>query len=906
MTTSNSNQPSFRENNVATAALWFCLLLLASCSLLLSGIYHPTTIHYTFPYAQVVVLLAVAIVTAAVALRRIEFPLIERSVYPLLLALLIFFIFIPWPYRLSALLLASGLFVSRLRKIVQPAANGLLFTGLVIAAQMLILPMFYLVFSRYHRLDLVTPIVTLIMKAVGLEASTNAGALFIREGDKIFSFLTTWDSLGLYPVLNIWIGGLLTLWLFRQRWQQAVYLSAILIGYMFLRYAAAIFFFLNLQDAAVFWKHEVTFLTLLPLMVILPKWIPLGISTDMAATRQAPNILLYFKTENRRVTKHLFPAALTTALLVFSLVGVWGFHDPGIKKTGRMLIDEKHSNWEWTTEEFDTKWYGQKSTYNYFSLFEYLRYFYDVEQSHVTLTDTLLNKCDVLILKTPTEPFAESEIDAIVNFVRQGGGLFLIGDHTNVFGITTNLNPLAQRFGLKFRYDFQSDITGELSIYKPPNLLPHPVVQRMPVFMFASGCMLEAPLSAENVIIGYGQKSLYLDYAEKNFFPREKNNEETMEFGLFVQAAGVRFGKGRVLGFTDSTVWSNFYMHILGKPELLLGCMEWLNRQNSGWGILRYLFLALALGSLAFLFVIGRQLSRAEFLWTAIGAIALALPISTQAFAFISRACYPAPQPRLAGDFVQVNFEMEHSNYELPILHITQNPEHSFHTFYTWLQRLGMVPTVKTKFTMALGSGDVVVIINPHQPFSNEELQQFKNYLEAGGKALVLDDPAGHSVANQLLAAFGMNTAPLFSDSAAVFSWHNGADGTRFFGKLTGAVSGGTPLVYAEARQSNLSSPLHSAFPRQPRLLANNPVPSLQGERVDLPTNHQNHSVVRQPVLAVQRIGKGLLAAMSSSVLFTDREMGSSSVQPTPNMQKIYELEFWIFSELLQLGKRRS
>lgn len=760
MAHSKLNNQALPANNVRTAIIWFCLLLLATCTLLLSGIYHPTTIHYTFPYAQVVVLLAASVITAAVALRRIEFPLVERGAYPLLLALLIFIIFVPWPYRLPGILLAAGFLltpVKRLRKIVQPAAMGLLFTGLVIAAQMPILPMFYLVFSRYHRLDFATPLLTLIVKAFGVEAHTSA--LFMREGDKLFSFLTTWDSLGFYPILNIWIGGLLTIWLLRQRWQKAVYLSAILSGYMFLRYAAAIFFFLNLQSADVFWKYEFTFLTLLPLAVVLPKWIPLEINPDIPSARPRLSLIpLEGKIGVWVTSKRLLPAALTTTLLVFSLAGVWGFHDPGVKKTGRILIDEKHSSWEWTTEEFDTKWYGQKS--------------------------------------------------------------------------------------------------------------------------------------------------LYLDYAGKNFFPREKNNEETMEFGLFVQAAGVRFGKGRVLGFTDSTVWSNFYMHILGKPELLLGCMEWLNRQNSWWEILHYLFLASALGSLAFLLVIGRQISRAEFLWTAIGAIALALPISTQAFAFISRAYYPAPQPQR--DFVQVNFEMEHSNYDLPILHITQNPEHSFHTFYTWLQRLGMVPAVKTKFVAALSGADVVVFINPHQPFSKKELQQFEAYLEAGGKALILDNPTGHSVANQLLANFGMRIEPIWSDSAAVFSWHNGADSLRFWGKLTGAVSGGTPLVYAEARQSNPSSPLQSAFPLQPRLLANNPVPPSQGERVDLPTNHQNHGVVRQPVIAVQRIGKGLLAVMSSSPLFTDREMGSNSVQPSPNMQKIYELEFWIFSELFGLGSRKS
>jgi hypothetical protein len=878
-------------------------MLLATCSLLLSGIYYPTTIHYAFPYGQAVGLLAAATILAAVALRQIEFPRVERGAYPLLLALLIFVIFIPWPYRFPGILLTVGLFftrVPRIQKIIQPAANGLLFTGLVITAQMLILPIFYLVFSRYHRLDLATPMVTLIMKAAGLEASTSAGALFVREGDKVFSFLTTWDSLGFYPILNIWIGGLLTLWLFRQRWQQAVYLFAILLGYMFLRYAAAIFFFLNLQDAAVFWKHEFTFLTLLPLAVILPNWIPLQISSS-----RAPNVILYFKNENRGVTnRRLLPAFLATSLLVFSLVGIWGFYDPGMKKAGRVLIDEKHSNWEWTTEEFDTKWYGQKSTYNYFSLFEYLRYFYEVEQSHAMLTDTLLNKCDVLILKTPTEPFAESEIEAVVNFVRQGGGLFLIGDHSNVFGITTNLNPLAQRFGLKFRYDFQSDISSEMSVYRKPKLLPHPVVQRMPAFMFATGCMLEAPLTAENIMVGYGQRSIYLDYAEKNFFPRDKVNEETMELGLFLQAAGVRFGKGRVLGFTDSTVWSNFYMHIPGKPELLLGCVEWLNRQNSGWEIWRPLLLALTIFSLACLIWLGTKISRAEFLWAAIFAIALILPISTQVFARINRACYPMPQPQR--DFVQINFEQEHSNYELPILHMTQQPERSFHTFYMWPQRLGMVPAVKTKFTEALGDGEAVVLINPHQPFSDKELRQFRHYLETGGKALILDDPRVHSSAKQLLAVFGMSTHPIALDSSAVFSWHNGTNSLRFLGRLNGEVKGGAPVVFAEAREPALALRWPNVLSQRPLPLSIQDIPASANLRSGQQSNHTNNAKLRQPVLSIQKVGKGLIAVMSSSSLFTDREMGSGSVQPPPNMQKIYELEYWIFSELLQLGKRKS
>jgi hypothetical protein len=63
-------------------------------------------------------------------------------------------------------------------------------------------------------------------------------------------------------------------------------------------------------------------------------------------------------------------AAATLALTCYA-----GLADPGLKSQGRILVDEYHSDWEWTEQEFDTKWYGIKSGYNYYNLFEYLDYF---------------------------------------------------------------------------------------------------------------------------------------------------------------------------------------------------------------------------------------------------------------------------------------------------------------------------------------------------------------------------------------------------------------------------------------------------------------------------------------------------------------------------------------------------
>jgi len=118
------------------------------------------------------------------------------------------------------------------------------------------------------------------------------------------------------------------------------------------------------------------------------------------------------------------------------------FRDPGRIKTGRLLINEHGSDWEWTTEPMNTEVYNERTTYNYYCMAEFLKYYYDVGVNFEPLSPDVLKDVDVLILKVPTQPYQAAEIDAVANFVEQGGGLWVIGDHTNVFGSSSFLNPL--------------------------------------------------------------------------------------------------------------------------------------------------------------------------------------------------------------------------------------------------------------------------------------------------------------------------------------------------------------------------------------------------------------------------------------------------------------------------------
>src|SRR5262245_10471562 len=112
--------------------------------------------------------------------------------------------------------------------------------------------------------------------------------------------------------------------------------------------------------------------------------------------------------------------------------------------------------------------------YNYASIAKFLSHYYDVKANSAPLTPDVLRETDVLILKTPTRAYSPEERAAILEFVRQGGGLFLVGEHTNVWGSGFYLNALARPLGFDFRYDVVFDLRKQFEeLYPTPRLGPH-------------------------------------------------------------------------------------------------------------------------------------------------------------------------------------------------------------------------------------------------------------------------------------------------------------------------------------------------------------------------------------------------------------------------------------------------
>ena len=83
-------------------------------------------------------------------------------------------------------------------------------------------------------------------------------------------------------------------------------------------------------------------------------------------------------------------------------------------------------------------------------------------------TAELLKGYEALILAEPNNPYSKAECDLIVDFVKNGGGLFIVGDHGNAdrdgdgWDAVRALNEFCPKFGFKFKGDmvYEAPVAG--------------------------------------------------------------------------------------------------------------------------------------------------------------------------------------------------------------------------------------------------------------------------------------------------------------------------------------------------------------------------------------------------------------------------------------------------------------
>jgi len=292
-----------------------------------------------------------------------------------------------------------------------------------------------------------------------------------------------------------------------------------------------------------------------------------------------------------------------------------------------IIIDETNSEWEptWTDYLQTYKQDPVSGTNNYFGLVNILTSIYDVKwiinrtdknpavsPGNYVLTDGISSEVlenisqgrpAVLVVKCVTSPYNESEIEAIMNFTAQGNGLILIGEHTDIYGMCTHLNPFSERLGYIFLPNGVQDIYTESrgSISQKGELPPLMARYFVGDLVWETGNSLQKLDSARPTFEVITRPSYFSHFRNETsafFLTREFTEEIKLnsEFARHLAIAGTRYGDGKVVLFTDSTEFNNGIIAFGDHAPLFMAMTEYVSQaERFEKTFLPWLMLALAL-----------------------------------------------------------------------------------------------------------------------------------------------------------------------------------------------------------------------------------------------------------------------------------------------------------------------
>ena len=259
----------------------------------------------------------------------------------------------------------------------------------------------------------------------------------------------------------------------------------------------------------------------------------------------------------------------------------------------RLLFDLAHAHPQILGGHLDKDSYGYYEVTNWHSLLNTLRI---VEVSTDLLvkgeiTSALLDDYQLFCLffpEKPAPPLTIGEIHAIEKWVRDGGGLFIVGEHNNAGYSSERLNPLLSKFGIEMGYGCVVDDANAFTTggwHKCFDFTNHPIIENVRAVAVRTGGALEINESHPDEPRGIvrSSKTAYLDHWNPNFppaftgdFVRQPQEPE----GPFFEMAVATPGKGRVVVLGDHNIFDNLTLRYVDNLRCALQAWNWLAREK--------------------------------------------------------------------------------------------------------------------------------------------------------------------------------------------------------------------------------------------------------------------------------------------------------------------------------------
>ena len=550
-------------------------------------------------------------------------------------------------------------------------------------------------------------------------------------------FFICWDSGIVHSIFQLTtpmyvvslISGLSILIFFSwKRFEKARALGIIIFFMLFLLRNPVPYIFLLLFVAYYFYRNEYlqkTFLILIPLAVVdglglaLNIWLTLLITFAFFLIAALNDLGSAKNAEIKTITK-----AVLYVSLVLLFIGFSSFDPLAQEKNDKVAYDGYH-------HKLDSAFFKNDSLTN--STLRYLASIgYEPKVLNEAISPESLKDSSILILETPEEKYTPQEVSLIVDFVRNGGGLFVLGDHTNIMYCYENLNPILQKFGLQLNFDYSM-------LWEPhfASLAGFDSIEET-----AGATMTSTRFDS---LIFYALK--YTTWADLGDWLAKNNNVyigdvmpgKNDNYGVLPICISTNYGKGRVVAIANSDCMSG--SNLLYNYDFIEKVMAYLNYENS---FIRSSWFMALLVILIILCVLWVRLSAVKPL-----AISMALVlILVQIQAVVSVTSQPGNM--IALDVGHANVE----GYGVP---------HQYKNifFAIFAQHYGFNPVLVKDVPEDLSKYKAYVTMGPTESFNAKEMDNLWNYVQNGGLLILFDgyhsDTSAHQLndaANSLLKKF--------------------------------------------------------------------------------------------------------------------------------------------------------
>ncbi len=176
-----------------------------------------------------------------------------------------------------------------------------------------------------------------------------------------------------------------------------------------------------------------------------------------------------------------------------------------------------------------------------------------------TVDAEMLSNCDVFIIINPARAWAATELAALSMHVEHGGGLIVLGDHTDIANSQNSLNALLDPYGIAFNFD--SGYACRQSWYECLDLRPHPINAGLHHWYqteISVGATLSLRPPAAPVIVGrYGHADYGNRLNPQGSFLGNYWYDRGERLGDVTLVAECRAGAGKVLVFGDTSPFQN-------------------------------------------------------------------------------------------------------------------------------------------------------------------------------------------------------------------------------------------------------------------------------------------------------------------------------------------------------------